>query len=81
MPRLGRSGRIRRRGVAAARAPAATVRNSQVYTADGRPEFGKDSRSHGFRRLDGKMVILNQKDVREIKQEDQGRASCITLCQ
>ena len=47
-----------------------TTYDGQVYTADGHPKLDEDTKVYNFRLLDGKKVVLNQKDVREIKQED-----------
>ena len=47
-----------------------TTYDGQVYTADGHPRFDEEAKSYSFQLLDGKKVILNQKDVKEIKQED-----------
>lgn len=47
-----------------------TTHDGQVYTADGKPQLDEDTKVYDFKLLDGKKVVLNQKDVKEIKQED-----------
>lgn len=47
-----------------------TTNDGTVYTASGQPDFDEDAKVYQFRQIDGKKVILNQKDVKEIKQED-----------
>lgn len=47
-----------------------TTYDGQVYTADGQPKLDEDTKVYRFEQLDGKKVLLNQKDVKEIKQED-----------
>mgnify|MGYP003883185457 CR=1 FL=1 len=47
-----------------------TTYDGQVYTSDGHPKLDEDAKVYQFYLLDGKKVILNQKDVKEIKQED-----------
>lgn len=47
-----------------------TTYDGQVYTSDGKPQLDEDTKVYDFKLLDGKKVVLNQKDVKEIKQED-----------
>ncbi len=47
-----------------------TTYDGQVYTSAGHPKLDEDAKVYNFYLLDGKKVILNQKDVKEIKQED-----------
>ncbi|MFH1061039.1 MAG: YgdI/YgdR family lipoprotein [Pseudomonadota bacterium] len=47
-----------------------TTYSGQIYTSEGQPKFDEDAKVYKFEQMDGKKVILNQKDVKEIKQED-----------
>ena len=42
----------------------------QTYTAVGRPDYDEDAKTYTFEQTDGKKVILNQRDVKEIKQQN-----------
>ena len=47
-----------------------TTHDGKVYTTDGHPKLDEDANVYNFYLLDGKKVVLNQKDVKEIQQED-----------
>ncbi len=47
-----------------------STHGGQGYTAVGQPKYDEDAKTYTFEGLDGKRVILNQRDVKEIKQQN-----------
>ncbi len=45
-----------------------TTHEGQIYDTMGKPSYDEDAKIYQFKGLDGKTVILNQRDIKEIKE-------------
>jgi uncharacterized protein YlzI (FlbEa/FlbD family) len=44
-----------------------TTLNGEKYISQEQPEYDEDSKTYTFRNMEGKKVILNQSEIKEIK--------------